>query len=222
VPLPAVQAAVRQQFLCWGLPACLRVDNGVPWGNFNDLPTAFALWVVGLGVQWHWNDPGCPQQNPKVERSQGTAKRWCEPSRCPSVAALQARLDEADRLQREAYPTARGGSRLELFPALRHSGRRYSLAWEQRSWDLQRVEDHLAQYSAVRRVGGGGNVGIYDRSRYVGRQYTGQYVLVQYDPQAHGWLISDEHGRELRRHAAPEISRAQIGKMTFRNTVNPA
>ncbi len=214
VPLPAVQEAVRQQFARWGLPASLRVDNGPPWGNFNDLPTAFALWLVGMGVRWHWNDPGRPQQNPKVERSQGTAKRWCEPERCVSAAELQTRLDEADRRQREEYPTA-AASRWELFPELRHSGRSYSLAWERRAWDLALVEEHLAEYGAVRQVGANGSVGVYDRARYVGRAYAGQYVLVQYDPQAHGWLITDAQGRELRRHPAPEICRQQIVKGTF-------
>jgi hypothetical protein len=213
-----VQRAVRQQFGRWGLPACLRVDNGVPWGNWNDLPTPFALWVVGLGVRWHWNDPHCPQQNPKVERSQGTGKRWAEPGTCRTAAELQARLDEADRLQREVYVTAAGASRLELFPALRHSGRAYTAAWEKRAWSLSLVEDHLAEYVGVRRVSSGGHVAIYDRLRYVGRQYTGQCVHVQYDPQAHGWLISDAHGRELRRHEAPEISRDRIVKLTFRKT----
>ena len=30
------------------------------------------------------------------------------------------------------------------FPALMHSGRRYSVAWERRHWDHQRVLSHLA------------------------------------------------------------------------------
>jgi hypothetical protein len=194
------------------------VDNGVPWGNWNDLPTAFALWVVGLGVCWHWNDPRCPQQNPKVERSQGTGKRWAEPGTCRTAAELQARLDEADRLQREAYVTPAGASRLELFPQLRHSGRTYTPAWEARAWSLCRVEDHLAEYVGVRRVGSGGSVAVYDRVRYVGRQYAGRHVQVQYDPQAHGWVISDAQGRELRRHEAPEISREPIVQMAFGKT----
>jgi transposase InsO family protein len=215
VPLATVQQTLRQTFRRWGLPDCLRVDNGVPWGSFNDLPTRFALWVVGLGVRWHWNAPRCPQQNPKVERSQGTGKRWAEPGSCRSVAELQGRLDEADRLQREEYRTRGGGSRLELFPQLRHSGRTYSLAWEERTWSLGVVEEHLAEYVAVRRVGSNGNVGVYDRVRYVGRQYAGCFVQVQYDPQAHGWLIADTEGRELRRHEAPEISRDRIVKMTL-------
>ena len=194
----------------------MRVDNGVPWGNWNDLPTPFALWVLGVGVTWHWNDPGCPQQNPKIERSQGTGKRWGEPGRCGTAAELQAQLDEADQIQREVYPHHGGRTRWQLFPGLRHSGRRYSEAWERRRWDLGCVEEHLAEYVGIRRVSATGHVTIYDHGRYVGTQYRGQDVQVQYDPSAHGWLIADKEGRELRRHPAPEISREQIHKLTFR------
>lgn len=208
--------ALRQQFCRWGQPGALRIDNGTPWGNWNDLPTPFALWLVGLGVELHWNDPCCPQQNPKIERSQGTGKRWGEPGRCPSMAALQANLDEADRIQREDYPTPAGPSRLELFPNLRHSGRKYTLVGEEQAWSLRRVETHLAEYVAIRKVGATGHVSVYDHGRYVGKQYQGQYVQVQYDPDRHQWLVSDQQGREIRRHLAPEISREEIGKLTFR------
>ena len=192
------------------------MDNGVPWGNWNDLPTAFALWVVGLGVAWHWNDPRCPQQNPKIERSQGTGKRWSEPGLCRSVAELQQHLDEADRIQREVYSLPGGGTRWGLFGRWRHSGRRYTPAWEKRHWSLALAEEHLAEYVAVRRVSGSGHVSIYAYDRYVGAQYRGQPVLVQYDPSGHAWLIRDQQGCELRRHEAPEISREQITKLTFR------
>ena len=211
-----MRPALRQQFGRWGLPRCLRVDNGTPWGNWNDLPTPFALWVVGLDVAWHWNDPHCPQQNPKVERSQGTAKRWGEPGQCDGVAELQRRLDEADRIQREVYPLPTGGTRGQLFGSLRHSGRRYTAAGEPGRWRLTRVEAFLAEYVGTRQVAASGHVSIYDHGRYVGVQYRGQSVYVQYDPTAHGWLIADRDGRELRRHAAPEISREQIAALSFR------
>jgi hypothetical protein len=194
----------------------LRVDNGLPWGNWNDLPTPFALWAVGLGVDWHWNDPRCPQQNPKVERSQGTGKRWAEPARCQSLAELQARLDEADRNHRDGYRLRGGRTRLELYPELRHSGRPYSAGWEARRWSLPRVEAHLAEYVAPRLVSATGHVTIYDRSRYVGKQFVGQSVQVQYDPDTHAWLIADRTDRAIRHHPAPEISRAEIVKMSFR------
>lgn len=207
---------MRRQFQRWGLPEWLRVDNGLPWGNWNDLPTPFALWVAGLGVGWHWNDPCRPQQNPKVERSQGTGKRWAEPRSCRSVAELQARLDAADRDHRERYRPRGGPSRLELFPGLRHSGRRYTRAWEDRHWSLARVAELLSEYVVVRRVSSSGHVSVYDRGLYVGKQHGGRDVQVQFDPDAHGWCVSDGAGRELRRHPAPEISRERIVKMTFR------
>lgn len=216
MPVPAVRWAIRGQFGRWGRPAAVRVDNGTPWGNWNDLPTPLALWLVGLGVGVHGNAPACPQQNPKVERSQGTGKRWAEPGRCAGPAELQANLDAADRIQREEYPTPAGPSRWALFPALAHSGRGWTAAWEARAWSLAAVEAHLAGYVAVRRVSTSGHVTVYDRGRYVGAQYAGQHVLVQYDPDRHGWLIADRAGRELRRHQAPEITAEEIMKLSFR------
>jgi hypothetical protein len=217
VPVAEVREALRRQFGRWGLPGGLRLDNGVPWGNWNDLPTPLALWLVGLGVPPHFNDPGRPTQNPKIERAQGTGQRWAEPGRCASVAELQANLDEADRIHREEYVTPPAvASRLELFPELRHSGRRYTRAGERRAWSLAAVEAHLSAYVAVRRVSATRHATVYDRGRYVGQQHAGSYVQVQYDPQRHGWLIADGEGRELRRHPAPEITREQIAKLTFR------
>lgn len=107
------------------MPQRLRIDNGKPWGSWNDLPPALALGLIGLGIQLHWNDPRCPQQNGVVKRAQGTAKRWAEPHACQTAAELQDRLDADDRLQRERYSLAQGRSRWELFPGLAHSGRSY-------------------------------------------------------------------------------------------------
>ena len=117
VPVEEVADALRLKFTEWGLPVRLRVDNGTPWANWNDLPTPFALWVVGLAVDWHWNDPGRPQQNPKIERSQGTGKRWADPGRCQTVEELQMRLDEADRNHREKYRVRDGKVGWSCFPS---------------------------------------------------------------------------------------------------------
>ena len=211
-----VANALRLYFQRWGMPLRLRVDNGTPWGNWNDLPTPFALWVVGLGVGWNWNDPCCPQQNPKIERSQGTGKRWAEPRQCRSVAELQTRLDEADCNHREHCRLRDGQTRWEMFPELKHSGRKYTQGWEDRHWSLLLVEAHLAEYVATRLVSSTGHVTVYDHGRYVGKQFIGQTVRVQYDPDAHDWLIADRNDKEIRHHTAPEISHAEIIKMSFR------
>jgi hypothetical protein len=205
-----VQQQLRSAFTRWGLPRCLRVDNGKPWGSRSDLPPLLALWLIGLGIDMLWNDPRSPQQNGVVERSQGTAKRWAEPHACQAVAELQARLDEDDCLQRERYPVAQGRSRWELFPGLAHSGRLYQKRNEARVWSLERVRDHLAGYAVPRRVDSQGKVSVYNRNLYVGVVHAGKEACVQFDPEQTHWLISDHAGRQLRTQPAQEISAASI------------
>jgi len=112
----------------------MRVDNGTPWGSSDDVPTPLALWLVGLGVVMHWNDPSCPQQNGVVERSMGTFKDWSEPRTCQSVEQWQERLDREERVYREEYPTEHmadytlqrtvsGNGRLSLFNRSYYAGR---------------------------------------------------------------------------------------------------
>jgi hypothetical protein len=72
--------------------------------------------------------PYYPQSNGKIERSQGTGKRWAEPRQCATVAELQARVDEADQNQREYYRLRGGQTHLEMHPELRHSNHAYTLA----------------------------------------------------------------------------------------------
>jgi hypothetical protein len=215
VPIADVQGAMRSHFRRWGRPDALRLDNGLPWGNWNDLPTFFALWLAGLGIRLIFNDPCCPQQNPKIERSQGTGKRWAEPAHCDSPTELQANLDRADRDQREHYPTAAGksrGSRMELFPNLKHSGKQYDLAWERRTWNFHAAELYLAEFVAVRKVSSSGHIRVYYANHYIGVQFKGQFVQVQYDPDRNQWIVSDTHGREIRRLPAPEINREDLVK----------
>lgn len=191
----------------------MRVDNGTPWGNWNDLPVALALWLIGLGIRVYWNDPRCPQQNGKVERSQGTGKRWAEPQRWADAAALQRRLDEVDHIQRACYPAVGGLSRLAGFPDLRHSGRAYSRAWERAQWSFAGVTEYLKEFVVPRRVRPSGQVSVYEQDYYVGTAYSGQVVLVQFDPLDGTWVICNARGEQLRRHPAREITPARIVKL---------
>ena len=72
----AVQAALRRVFEQWGLPKRMRVDNGAPWATWADLPPAFALWLIGLGIKMIWNHPHCPKENANVERCNGLIGTW--------------------------------------------------------------------------------------------------------------------------------------------------
>jgi hypothetical protein len=212
----AVQTQLRRAFSRWGLPQRLRVDNGQPWGSVGDWPPVLALWLIGLDITIVWNPPRQPQKNGVVERSQGTAKRWAEPEGCASVAELQRRLDEADALQRDAYPYVGQRSRSQVWPQLAHSGRPYRAADEARQWCLARVLDHLGSYAVVRRVDCSGKVSLYDRLRYVGVAHAGRRVSVLFDPERCEWVFVDEAGRQVRSQVADEMQAGHIRRLWAR------
>src|SRR5262245_54780192 len=153
-----------------------------------------------------WNPPRRPQRNGVVENSQGVGQRWAEPERCRSVAELQARLDEEDRVQREEYPHALGRPRLQVYPGLRHSGRRYSGTWEGRHWSWARVLEHLGGYVVPRRVDGSGKVGLYGGKLYVGLVHARTWVALQFDAAAQQWVVSGAAGTELCRRPLDQFS----------------
>lgn len=200
----------RRLFRQWGLPRSIRVDNGHPWGLNSGLPPALALWLIGLGVPVEWIDPGQPQQNGRVERGNGVSLQWAEPKLCSSRAQLQRRLDKECEVQRERYPSVAGCSRMEMYPQLRHSGRPYHPADEARLWELSRVDRFLAGVTLYRRANARGTIWLYGEPRNLGRAHRGKEVQVRFDPAARQWVVSDLQGGELKRPAAPELTRARI------------
>jgi hypothetical protein len=208
------QRFLQAAFTHWGRPQQLRVDNGTPWGSWNDLPTELALWLRGLGVEVVANPPRRPEDNGVVERSQGTGQRWAEPGACDSPAELQAHLEEMDRIQRELYPLGRSGrSRQEAYPGLAFSGRPYSRRWERGHWDLGAVDTWLGTFVVPRRVDCQGKVSVYGRKRFVGKRWAQTEVYVGFNPEGREWTFRDRDGRLLQKQAAPELTRERIRAM---------
>jgi transposase InsO family protein len=205
-----VQETLRLVFSRWGRPKRFRVDNGTPWGSAGDWPTDLALWLIGLGVAMTWNPPRTPQDNGVVERSQGTGKRWTEPSTCKDADELQRRMDDMDRIQREVYPSIQGKSRWQAFPDLKQVDRPYSKTWEKRHWDLELVLAHMSEYSAVRHVDRKGRVSVYNRHHCVGAAHQGKSIYVFLDPVDREWVFATAEGVQIRRKVAEEITRARI------------
>ena len=206
----AVQQSLRQLFGRWGMPQRLRVDNGFPWGATGGLPTELALWLIGLGVGVIWNPPRRPQSNGVIERFQGVGKNWGEPHTCADADELQRRMDDLDRLQREEYPYCQEASRIDVYPELKHSGRRYEEAKEQEQWSLTRVLEYLASNTLTRKVDAGGRVSIYDRSRWVGKKHAGKTVYITLDPEDKYWVIEEDKGVVLQRKPAGELTAEAI------------
>jgi hypothetical protein len=209
-----IQDSLRRVLARWGLPERMRVDNGYPWGSSGDFPPELALWLLGLGIGMVWIAPACPQQNGVVERSQGTGQDWFEPQTCRSPEELQRRCDELDRRQRERYPYRDGRSRTEVYPTLRHSGRKYNSRQERRHWEASRAWEAVAEQVVKRQVDCNGSVSVYHRGRYVGKSHIGKQVYVSLDPSGPTWVIADEDGRQLRTHPADELAAERIRSLS--------
>ena len=160
-----------------------------------------------------WNPARTPQDNGVVERSQGTGKRWTEPSTCKDADELQRRMDDMDRIQREVYPSIQGKSRWQAFPELQQVDRPYSKTWEKRHWDLELVLAHMAEYSAVRHVDRKGRVSVYNRHHYVGAAHHGKHIYVLLDPVDREWVFTTAEGVQIRRKVAEELTRDRITKL---------
>lgn len=205
VPLADVQAALVRVFHRWGQPRCIRVDNGLPFGEpGSDIVPVLALWLIGLGIDVLWNRVRQPTDNAKVERMQGVTSAWAEPGQCVNAKVLEAHLEEVARIQRSLYRCRRlgGRRRAEVYPGLLSGGRRYDAG----GLDLDRVFAFLAQGTWVRKVSKAGQVNFYDQRWQVGAAYRRQYVCIGLDLPSRSWIVSDEQGREITRIDASFIA----------------
>jgi transposase InsO family protein len=209
VPKQAVQAFLREAFARWGRPEGVRVDHGTPWVSAGGLPSDLELWLAGLGVTLHLIRVRRPEDNGKVERSNGTGKRWAEPQRQDDAQALQRRIDEEDRVQREVFRDDQGLTRRQRHPDLIHSGRAYASSCESAVWDWAEALACLAQRRARRKVSKRGQVSLYDRHHRVGREHAGEVVVVSFDAPGLRWRF--ELGQaEVGSSAAEQISAERV------------
>jgi hypothetical protein len=168
------------------------------------------LWLIGLGVGLIWNDPCSPEENGKVERTQGVTQQWVEPPRCPDRTRLAPRLEWAVHMQREACPAIRGRTRWEAHPALAERRRPYTRDGEEALWDLSRVDAFLGRGVWRRLVSQTGRISLYNRNYRVGRDHAGEEVSVLFDATVRQWVIQGAGGEELARHEAEQLTHERI------------
>jgi hypothetical protein len=202
VPLKIVQAALIKVFWQWGLPRCIKVDNGRPFGDPQlQVVPILALWLIGLGIKVIWNRPRQPTDNAIVERGQGVLNCWIEPEKCGSVDELQKKLLEEARFQREVYPVQRLGNktRVEYFPQLMQPGSPY----RPKDFQLKRVLDFLAEGQWERTVSSVGQFRHYGQRMQAGMKHKNQQISIKLDAAANEWMVFDRKGECIGRFPTP-------------------
>jgi len=193
----------------------MRFDNGVPWGTTTKVPSALALWLVGLDIQPVWGRPRQSTDNAVVERSHGTLNGWVEPEHSPHFEALQNKLQHFVWIQRERYPACEGKTRLEAYPNLLTNDRHYDPQQEAQIWSLQAVYDYLATFRFHRKVEVNGRITLLNREYSLGRSFRRQTLAVQMDAHTHQWIVYDEYGTQFQRFPPKDLTYDVIISMTL-------
>lgn len=200
IPLQQAIQAVNSCFKLWGIPKNIKIDNGYPFVNPNhlDVPTMAKLWWIGIGINVIQNDLGKPQQNGTVEGLQGIMGSWSNPNGQPNIDALQQRLDEESKFQREVYriPSKGNKTRVELYPDLHEN--KYNRPFIASAFQMKRVYEFLSNQVWERNVKSNGQLKFRGKNIYVGKQYAGERVTITLDPVEIKWIIRKLDGTMLK------------------------
>ena len=208
-----VKDSIQEAFEIWGRPRAIRVDNGSPWGTSSAVPSALALWIVGLGTQVFYGRPRCSTDNGLVERCHGVLDKWVAPETQADFAACQERLEGAIWTQRERYRSPHHETRAQAYPQLYENLRTYSRREDEALWELKRVARFLSAYTFERKVEKNGRITLMANSYSVGREYAGQVLSVSLSLSTQKWIVNNDYGDEITQFESKELDYEKISNL---------
>jgi hypothetical protein len=191
-----IQAKMIEIFKKWGVPKWIKVDNGRPFGDPQiKLIPPLALWLIGLGIKVIWNRPATPQDNAKVERSQGVMAKWTEYAKCKDIQILEDRLHREANFHNCHFPIRRNGAktRQESHPSLFNTGTQ----WNSQRFDVSRVLNFLAGGRWERKVSKNGQINFYGQRFSIGTSFQRQKVTITLCPSSNQWQVYDSNENRI-------------------------
>jgi len=167
------QAALRDVFRRYGLPARITMDNGSPWGCSlkPGAHTLFTIWLLRLGIAVSHSRPHHPQTQGKDERFHRTLQ--AELLRYVSLQSLAHCQFEFDRW-RDLYNCQRPHEALGMqVPASR-----YLPSCRPFPETLPPVEYDAADI--VRKVRGWGHIKYHSKEYFIGQAFSGLHVALRH------------------------------------------
>lgn len=206
-----VRQVLREAFSEWHtLPDGVQTDNelGLAGGPNDPYPGQLTLWLVGLGIKHRFIRPGCPTDQPHIERNHRTLDDLClDDQALADQPRLQQALDRERRVYNNLFPAhasdCAGRPPLSAHPELLQPRRYYQPDLELALFDLDRVYEFLAGYTFKRTVSASAQVSlgrhIYSLGQKLVREQQLKSVLAHFDPLQKVWVFLTETGTELLR-----------------------
>ncbi len=210
-----IRTVLRQAFFEWQtLPDSVQTDNELALaGGPNDpFPGKLTLWLTGLGIRHQFIRPGCPKDQPQIERNHRTLDGLAlDETALANLSQLQQALDRERRLYNQQFPChasdCAGQPPLTAHPELGQSRRYYQPDLELALFDPQRVWHYLATFTFKRTVSTSAQVSLGRQMYCLGQKLVRtrnlKMVLARFDPASQEWVFFTENEEELL-HCSPK------------------
>ena len=204
-----VRSVLCEGFTEWQtLPDEVRTDNelGLAGGPNDPFPGLLTLWLVGLGIKHRLIRPGCPTDQPHIERNHRTLDDFAlDEQALTDLGHLQPALNRERSVYNHRFPSrasdCAGRPPLTAHPELLRPRRYYQPDLELALFDLQRVYDYLATFTFKRTVNASAQVSLGRRMYSLGkkliRERQVKTVLARFDPGQKQWVFLTESEEEL-------------------------
>jgi len=212
-----VRGVLRDAFTEWRtLPDGLQTDNELALvGGPNDpFPGRLTLWLIGLGIIHRFIRPGCPTDQPQIERNHRTLDNFAlDEQALTDLEHLQQALDRERSMYNHHFPcrasSCAGQPPLVAYPQLLKPRRYYQPELELVLFDIQRVYDYLANFTFERAVNASAQISLgrqmYCLGRKLVREHQIERVLVYFDSDQNVWVFLAENDQELIRRPPKDL-----------------
>jgi len=191
------QNVLRLGMMEFGKPEGLQVDHeSIYFDNVNasPFPTAFHLWLIGLGIEIHFTPKGKPYKQGGVERNHQTMqiqvlegqsfKCWYDLFKRSQIRRSRLNHHIPCRMIGNIPP-------LVACPQAIHCGRLYHPDLEKEQFDEKRIYDYLAQGKWYRKISSGKVAWIGSKPYYLKDATPKNQTMILFDKQNRNFIFHD-------------------------------
>jgi putative transposase len=198
---PCTQPLFERAFAEFGLPECIRSDNGTPFASTGLAGLSrLSVWWMQLGIRVERIEPGCPEQNGSHEQFHRVLKRATTRPPAPTGPVQQRRFDAFRHEYNEERPhdALGGASPASLYTrSPRRLPRRlpaveYPRYWEVRGADSSGVISFHGRPLNVTRALANQDLGLEEIDDARWRVWFLTTPLGHFDERRWRWIRSDD------------------------------